>query len=210
MKSQYDPPFILKQIFPDFQWESKVDKILLTFDDGPVSGNTDNILKKLNDLKIKAAFFCVGNNILKNSSLASEILNERHIIGNHTFNHSKLTSPGFDRYIEIDRFNELTKHKLGYEVKYFRPPHGRFNLFTGKLLKNKKLTNVMWSLLTYDFKGDFSLVQYSVVRYLKKNSIIVLHDSLRSRNIILDSISFIADEVAAKGFRFGEPAECLK
>ena len=210
MKSQYDPPFILKQIFPDFQWESKVDKILLTFDDGPVSGNTNNILKKLNDLKIKAAFFCVGNNILKNSSLASEILNEGHIIGNHTFNHSNLTSTGFDDYTEINSFNELAKDKLGYEVKYFRPPHGLFNLSTGKLLKNKKLTNVMWSLLTYDFKGDFSSVQYSVVRYLKKNSIIVLHDSLRSRNIILDSISFIADEVAAKEFRFGEPAECLK
>ena len=210
MKSQYDPPFILKQIFPDFQWESKVGKILLTFDDGPVSGNTDHILRKLNDFKIKAVFFCVGNNILKNSSLASEILNEGHIIGNHTFNHSKLTSPGFDDYVEIDRFSELAKDKLGYEVKYFRPPHGSFNLFTRNLLKNKKLTNVMWSLLTYDFKGNSSLVKYSVVRYLKKNSIIVLHDSLRSSNIISDSISFIADEVAAKGFRFGEPVECLK
>jgi peptidoglycan/xylan/chitin deacetylase (PgdA/CDA1 family) len=210
LKSHYDPPFILKQIFPDFQWESKVGKILLTFDDGPVSGNTDHILRKLNDFKIKAVFFCVGNNILKNSSLASEILNEGHIIGNHTFNHSKLTSPGFDDYVEIDRFSELAKDKLGYEVKYFRPPHGSFNLFTRNLLKNKKLTNVMWSLLTYDFKGDFSLVQYSVVRYLKKNSIIVLHDSLRSKDIILDSISFIADEVSGKGFRFGEPTECLK
>ena len=210
MKYQYDPPFILKQILPDFQWDSRVDKILLTFDDGPVSGITDNILIKLNDFNIKAAFFCVGNNILKNSSLASEILKEGHIIGNHTFNHSRLTSPEFDDYAEIDRFNELAKEKLGYEVKYFRPPHGRFNLSTGKLLKKKKLTNVMWSLLTYDFRGNPSLVKNSVVRYLKKNSIIVLHDSLKSRDIILDSISFIADEVSGKGFRFGEPAECLK
>ena len=210
MKSKYDPPFILKQVFPGFQWESKVDKILLTFDDGPVFGITDHILRKLNDFKIKSVFFCVGNNILKSTSLASEILKEGHIIGNHTFNHSKLTMPSFDNYAEIDRFNELAKDKLGYEVKYFRPPHGRFNLSTGKLLKNKKLTNVMWSLLTYDFKGNSSLVKYSVVKYLKKNSIIVLHDSLKSRDIILDSISFIADEVSGKGFRFGEPAECLK
>lgn len=210
MKSQYDPPFIIKQIFPGFQWESKIDKILLTFDDGPVYGNTDIILRKLNDFKVKAVFFCVGNNILKSTSLASEILKEGHIIGNHTFNHSKLTMPSFDNYAEIDRFNELAKDKLGYDVKYFRPPHGRFNLSTGKLLKNKKLTNIMWSLLTYDFKGNSSLVKYSVVKYLKKNSIIVLHDSLKSRDIILDSISFIADEVSGKGFRFGEPAECLK
>jgi peptidoglycan-N-acetylglucosamine deacetylase len=210
LKSQYDPPFLLKQVFPGFQWESKVDKILLTFDDGPVSGITENILMKLNDFKLKAVFFCVGNNILKNSSLASEILKEGHIVGNHTFNHSKLTVPGFDDYAEIDRFDELAKDKLGYDVKYFRPPHGRFNLSTGNLLKNKKLTNVMWSLLTYDFRGNPSLVKYSVVKYLKKNSIIVLHDSIRSRNIILDSISFIADEVSGKGFRFGEPVECLK
>lgn len=210
MKSQYDPPFIIKQIFPDFQWESRVDKVLLTFDDGPVSGITENILLKLNEFNIKAAFFCVGNNILKNPSLTNAILKDGHIIGNHTFNHSRLTIPGFDEYAEIDRFNELANEKLGIEVKYFRPPHGRFNLSTGKLLKKKKLTNVMWSLLTYDFRGNSSLVKYSVVKYLKKNSIIVLHDSLRSRDIILDSISFIADEVSEKGFSFGEPSECLK
>lgn len=210
MKSQYDPPFLLKQVFPGFQWESKIDKILLTFDDGPVFGITENILKKLNDFKLKAAFFCVGNNILRNSSLASDIIKEGHTVGNHTFNHSKLTIPAFDDYVEIDRFNELAKDKLGYDVKYFRPPHGRFNLTTGNLLRNKNLTNVMWSLLTYDFRGNPSLVRNSVVKYLKKNSIIVLHDSLRSRDIILDSISFIVDEASGKGFSFGEPAECLK
>jgi peptidoglycan/xylan/chitin deacetylase (PgdA/CDA1 family) len=210
LKSQFDPPFIIKQIFPDFRWESRTERILLTFDDGPVPGITENILKKLNDFNIKAAFFCVGNNILKNTSLTSEILKEGHIIGNHTFNHSKLTSPGFDAFAEIDRFNELAKDKLGYDVKYFRPPHGRFNLSTGKLLRNRKLTNVMWSLLTYDFRGNSSFVKNSVVKYLKKNSIIVLHDSLKSRNIILDSISFIADEVSGRGFSFGDPVECLR
>jgi peptidoglycan/xylan/chitin deacetylase (PgdA/CDA1 family) len=210
LKSQYDPPFILKQIFPEFRWESRVDKILLTFDDGPVSGNTEKILRKLNDFRIKAVFFCVGNNILKNSSLASEILNEGHIIGNHTFNHVKLTLPGFDNYTEIDRFNELAKDKLGIEVQYFRPPNGRFTLSTGKLLKKRNLTNVMWSLLTYDFKGNSSLVKNSVAKYLKNNSIIVLHDSLRSGDIISDSINFIVDEISGKGFIFGEPAECLK
>lgn len=210
MKYQYNPPLIIKQAFPDFRWESTIDKILLTFDDGPVSGITDNILNKLNDYKIKALFFCVGNNIQKNPSLAAELLKEGHIVGNHTFNHQKLNKPGFDAIAEIDRFNELAKERLGIEVKYFRPPHGRFNLSTGKLLKEKKLINVMWSLLTHDYEGNLSIVKHSVVKYLKKNSIIVLHDSLKSNNIILDSISFIADEAREKGFKFGEPTECLK
>jgi peptidoglycan-N-acetylglucosamine deacetylase len=210
LKSQYDPPLIIKQAFPDFQWESRVDKILLTFDDGPVAGNTEIILKKLSDYKIKGIFFCVGNNIMKNAALATEILREGHTIGNHTFNHQKLTLPGFDGYNEIDRFNELAKEKLGIDIKYFRPPHGRFNISTGKILKKKKLTNIMWSLLTHDFTGDSAKVKYSVVKYLKKNSIIVLHDNVKSSAIIQDSISFIADEISAKGYVIGDPTECLK
>ena len=187
-----------------------MDKVLLTFDDGPIPGNTEIILKKLSDNKIKGVFFCVGNNIMKHTTLASEIIQEGHLVGNHTFNHQRLNQPGFDEYLEIDKFNELVKEKLGIEIKYFRPPHGRFNISTGKLLKRKKLNNVMWSLLTHDFKGDLSLVKHAVVKYLKKNSIIVLHDNIKSKDIILDSISFINDEVLAKGYCFGEPAECLK
>jgi len=72
------------------------------------------------------------------------------------------------------------------------------------------MKNVMWSLLTYDYKNDLSIVKYSVKKYLRKNSIIVLHDSLKSKDIICDSIKFIAEEAAQKGFEFGEPEECLK
>jgi peptidoglycan-N-acetylglucosamine deacetylase len=210
LKLKYDPPFIIKQVFPDFVWESKGERILLTFDDGPVPGVTDAILRKLEELKIKAMFFCVGNNIAKNPSLAREIILQGHLIGNHTFNHQRITSSGFDVHREIDLFNEIVAEKLGIEARYFRPPHGRFNLSTTKLLKNRNMINVMWSLLTYDFNGNLSLVKYSVVNYLKKNSIIVLHDSLKSRDIIIDSISFIADEADARGLRLGGPDECLK
>jgi peptidoglycan-N-acetylglucosamine deacetylase len=210
LKFQYNPPFIIKQVFPEFCWKSKTDKILLTFDDGPVYGNTEKILEVLNDYKIRSLFFCVGNNLFRNPSLAAEILKEGHIIGNHTYNHSKITNSDFDEHAEIDQFNELAEDKLGVKIKYFRPPHGRFNLMTGKLLRKKNLTNVMWSLLTYDFKGNSSLVKYSVINYLEKNSIIVLHDNVKSQDIILDSIKFIANEALGRGFRFGEPEECLK
>ena len=67
----------------------------------------------------------------------------------------------------------------------------------------------MWSLLTYDYKNDLSIVKFAVDKYLKHNSIIVLHDSNKSKNIISDSISFIADEVGKKHYQFGEADECL-
>ena len=72
------------------------------------------------------------------------------------------------------------------------------------------LKAVMWSLLTYDYKNDFNIVKFAVRKYLEKNSIIVLHDSLKSKNIILESINYIVEESSRRGFQIGVPAECLK
>jgi peptidoglycan/xylan/chitin deacetylase (PgdA/CDA1 family) len=209
VKFQYNPPVIIQKLFPAFRWESRVRKILLTFDDGPVPGLTETILKKLGDNKIKGLFFCVGSNVRKSPLLVQEIINEGHTIGCHTYNHTNLTSPDFNPIVEIDGFNRLVFDKFGVEVKYFRPPHGRFNLYTNKILKEREMVNVMWSLLTYDFKGDLAKVKMSVSWCMRDNSIIVLHDNLKSQNIISDSIDYIVREAAGKGFSFGEPVECL-
>jgi hypothetical protein len=68
----------------------------------------------------------------------------------------------------------------------------------------------MWSLLTYDFRGDLSKVKMSVSWCLHNNSIIVLHDNVKSGNILPESIDYIVREAAGKGFLFGDPLECLK
>ena len=198
-------------MFYDFVWETQNNKILLTFDDGPTHQTTEELLKYLNDQNIKSAFFCVGENCQKFPSLVSSLINEGHLIGNHTFHHKKLA--GLNRYeteIEIDSFNSLLLEKHNYKVNYFRPPHGSFNFSTSKLMNKKQLKNVMWSLLTYDYKNDLKLVKFAVQKFLKQNSIVVLHDSIKSKDIIIDSIKVILDEAARKGFQIGEPAECLK
>jgi peptidoglycan/xylan/chitin deacetylase (PgdA/CDA1 family) len=76
-------------------------------------------------------------------------------------------------------------------------------------MKKHQLKNIMWSLLTYDYKNELSIVKFAVEKYLKPNSIIVLHDNNKSKNIISDSISFIVDEVRKRNYQFGEAEECL-
>ena len=207
----YNPPSILKQLFKDYAWETQNNKILLTFDDGPTNKTTETILKFLNHQKIKSAFFCVGENCKNNSELTSIMIGENHLIGNHTFHHKKLIGLSEkESKLELESFNSLLLEQHNYHVKFFRPPHGKFNLSTSKLMKQTKLKNVMWSLLTYDYKNDLNLVKFAVQNYLKQNSIIVLHDSIKSKAIIIDSIKIILEEAAKKGFQIGEPAECLK
>ncbi len=196
MKYLYNPPIILKKIFSDFSWNTNNGKVLLTFDDGPNPGTTEIILKKLSEEKIKALFFCVGENVQKYPELIQQIKDEGHSFGNHTFNHKILNKiSDEEKDYQISSVNKIFKDQFDIKLKYFRPSHGRFQLSTSSLMKKHQLKNIMWSLLTYDYKNDLSIVKFAVEKYLKPNSIIVLHDSNKSKNIISDSISFIADEV---------------
>lgn len=198
-------------MFSEFYWTTSNNKILLTFDDGPTVESTQTILKALDENKIKAMFFCVGQNIERKPELAGEILSQEHSIGNHNYTHKNLLmiSKGEQLY-EIKKCNEIIQNKLGIEPVYYRPPYGKYRLFTNKMLKQFKLKNIMWSLLTYDYKNDFNLVKFAVDKNLKSNSIIVLHDNIKSKDIIVDSISYIVEKTYEKGYVFGEPAECLK
>ena len=209
MKYHYNPPIILKKIFSDFSWNTN-NKVLLTFDDGPNPGTTEIILKKLSEEKIKALFFCVGENVQKYPELIKQIKDEGHSFGNHTFNHKILNKiSNEEKDYQISSVNKIFNDQFDIKLKYFRPSHGRFQLSTSSLMKKHQLKNIMWSLLTYDYKNDLSIVKFAVEKYLKPNSIIVLHDSNKSKNIISDSISFIADEVRKRNYQFGEADECL-
>jgi len=210
LKYLYNPPILLKKIFNDFNWNTINQNVLLTFDDGPNPGTTEVILKKLNDEKIKALFFCVGNNVQKYPSLVNQLKAEGHSFGNHTFDHKILNKITIEEKVQqIYSVNNLFQERFKIKLKYFRPPHGRFQLSTDRLLNKFGLKNVMWSLLTYDYKNDLSIVKFAVEKFLKQNSIIVLHDSNKSKEIINDSISFIADEVRKNNYQFGEVNECL-
>jgi peptidoglycan/xylan/chitin deacetylase (PgdA/CDA1 family) len=191
-------------------WESNSKKILLTFDDGPNFETTPLILNKLNKHFIKAVFFCVGENVKENQALAKRIVEEGHTIANHTMSHKNINLFNGNVKEEIKRCSETIEEVTGESPKYFRPPHGRIGLKTEKILEQLSLKNVMWSLLTADYKNDFNILKFAVDNYLIENSIIVLHDSVKSGNIIEEAIDYIVDSANEKGYTFGDSSECLK
>lgn len=211
MRYKYHPPLVVRKFFNDFIWETANDKILLTFDDGPTESSTPKILNILKSNNIKAVFFCVGNNVKKNPDLMNKMLEDGHIIANHTMNHRLLTEMNSkEASEEIKIFNQELIENFNYDVKYFRPPHGRFTFRTSNLLNEFNMKCVMWNLLTYDFENSLEKVIYAIDNYLQKNSVVVFHDSIKCEYIIEESLNYTIKRALKNKFEFGEPFDCLK
>ena len=104
--------------------------IYLTFDAGYENGCTAKILDILKEHQVPAAFFLVGNYIERNADLVRRMVEEGHIVGNHTMHHydmSKLDSmESFSK--ELKDLETLFKEKTGKDLpKYYRPPQGIYS-----------------------------------------------------------------------------------
>ena len=101
--------------------------LYLTFDAGYENGSTEKILDILKQQQVPAAFFLVGNYLEKNADLVRRMVEEGHIVGNHTMHHydmSRLTDQAsFEK--ELKDLEALFRETTGKEMpKYYRPPQG--------------------------------------------------------------------------------------
>jgi len=209
--NHFSPPLLIQKLFGNFIWSTTNNKILLTFDDGPTEAVTIKILNILKANNIKSIFFCVGNNIKKHPSLVQNIIDDGHLIANHTMSHKMLTKMSREESIrEIGAVNDLMKEKFNYIVKYCRPPYGRFNLKTNNILNELNMNCIMWNLLSFDYQNNIVRVKYAIDNHLNKNSIIVFHDNVKCSNIIEEALNYTIAQAEKKGYEFGEPEDCLK
>ncbi|PID26624.1 MAG: hypothetical protein CR982_09245 [Candidatus Cloacimonadota bacterium] len=202
MKYLYNPPKLIKKIFNNIVWNSN-NGIILTFDDGPIPKITEDILDKLDEIGVKAIFFTVGENIKRYPNIAKSIVERGHQIGNHSYNHSKtsLFEPFSVQKEKIVKSNKIIYDNFGIRCKLYRPPHGRFNLDTLRIVKDLNMDLMLWSCLTYDYTGDFNKVK-KAFKYLNKKSIITFHDSIKSGKIVVKSIDSLNKIVKDRNYRY--------
>ncbi|MFC1732956.1 polysaccharide deacetylase family protein [candidate division KSB1 bacterium] len=151
-------------------------KIYLTFDDGPSPESTHQILKILNEFKIKATFFCVGEMISKYPDILREIKQGGHLVGNHTYNHLNGWNTRTSKYVQ--NVNHCSEY---VDLKLFRPPYGKIKLSQINQLK-KDYQIVMWTVLSGDFDQRITKEKCleNVTKYTKAGSIVVFHDSKKT------------------------------
>jgi peptidoglycan/xylan/chitin deacetylase (PgdA/CDA1 family) len=158
--------------------------VALTFDDGPASPFTEQILEILRARKVPATFFVCGKNVERFPEILRRIHAEGHTVGNHTYSHPFLYFRSRARIAqEIDRTQEAIEKVTGQRPWYFRPPFGGrwFGLYP--VLRERGLRLVNWSDTGYDWKkGDTSSADIArqTLKGLGAGSIILLHDGFEA------------------------------
>ncbi|MDC2864524.1 peptidoglycan-N-acetylglucosamine deacetylase [Bacillus sp. BP-3] len=129
-------------------------EVALTFDDGPDPVYTPQVLNKLKKHGVKATFFLLGENAERYPEVVKRIVNEGHIVGNHTYNHPNLNKIDDKQYHEQMLKTEKILQKLtGYSPKFFRPPYGIINENQMKWATEQNFMIIQWSVDTLDWKG---------------------------------------------------------
>ncbi len=194
-------PYLLRKITgKSIIWEMpKGEKnIFLTFDDGPVPEITPAVLKILSDYKVKATFFCVGENVQKYPYLLEQILANGHSVGCHTFNHLNGWKTNNNYYTE-----NVRKCETYLQTRLFRPPYGKGTPAQINLLKDRYFT-ILWTVLSGDFDRKITGEQclQNVVKHTTDGSIVVFHDSIKAEERLMYALPRVIEHFLAKGFSF--------
>lgn len=166
-------PRFIKGIFPSILWTCETDPYLrITFDDGPHPESTPYILDLLDELSLKATFFCLGRQVEKYPALYKEIIGRGHKVGNHGYAHLSGWTTPTSTYLE-----DIKKASQVIDSEYFRPAYGRmrFSQFS-EIKKNFKIA--LWDIMTWDFKE--SVTPDSIINRISTKadtkSILLFHD----------------------------------
>ncbi|MFJ5766552.1 polysaccharide deacetylase family protein [Lysinibacillus sp. NPDC093210] len=150
-------------------------RVALTFDDGPDAKVTPQILAILKKYNVKATFFMVGKNAASNGKIVEQVYKEGHEIGNHTWNHPKLTSLAKASVKqEVDRTSNAIYEAIGQYPTVFRPPYGATNDEVRSVIA---MPSILWSIDTLDWKHrNANKILTYVKASVNDGSIILMHD----------------------------------
>ena len=179
--------------------------VYLTFDCGYENGNLPRILDALQEEEVSALFFLTGHFMEEEPELVLRMVDEGHLVGNHTYDHPNLTTVSKAEFMdELTRaeakFFEITGKEMD---KYLRPPEGRFNQAVLDWAEEAGYYTVLWSLAYVDWHVDEqkggAYAHEQVMSRIHPGAIILLH-STSSDNAL--AMSGLIRSVKEAGYTF--------
>ncbi|MCL2349892.1 MAG: polysaccharide deacetylase family protein [Defluviitaleaceae bacterium] len=201
----WDDSFDLAQYDAYYLGDTSQKDIFLTFDEGYENGYTSVILDVLKEKNVPAAFFVTKSYIRENPDLIRRMVDEGHVVGNHTVRHksSPSLSPA-ELTSELTAVSEYFKEMIGTDIPpFFRPPMGEYSLQTLQTTKDAGYATIFWSFAYADWLVDkqpgAGVAHKKVVDGLHNGAILLLH-AVSSSNA--EAMGDIIDSARALGYEF--------
>lgn len=178
--------------------------IYLTFDNGYEAGYTEKILDTLKENDVSATFFITGHYLNTQENLVKRMLEEGHLVGNHTINHKSMPDLSDEEIKkEVMGLHQSIYEKFAYEMRYMRPPKGEFNERTLQATNKLGYKSVMWSFAYADWdeskQPSEDKAKEIILSNLHNGEIMLLHATSKTNMTIL---SDIIKQIKDMGFEF--------
>lgn len=196
----------LRELDAAYVGDSQEKVLYLTFDAGYENGYTAEILDVLKKHQAPAAFFLVGDYIERNGDLVRRMVDEGHIVGNHTGSHPDMSKirdmDAFAR--ELQEVETLFLEVTGKELpKYYRPPQGIYSQENLEHAQKLGYKTVFWSLAYQDWDNSKQPTrEYALSKLIPRThngAVILLHATSKTNGEILDELLTTWE---SQGYRF--------
>jgi peptidoglycan-N-acetylglucosamine deacetylase len=188
--------------------KTKEKLVALTFDDGPNEPWTRQIAATLDRYGVKATFFVVGANVDASPQSVKALVDDGHLVENHSYEHKKRDAVLELHYGEMSKAETSIAKAAGVCPALFRPPNGFHTPWQLHEINVHKMKTVGWNVQPADWENPPpETIVKRVLDGVKPGSIILLHDGNDTnqgvdRQATLDALPGIIEGLQAEGYRF--------
>ncbi len=197
----------VSMVFGDFSFtsaeaaEKETKLIALTFDDGPNTTTTNDVLDILEEYDAKASFFLIGDNINAESAVSVKRAFDMGMeIDNHSKTHSNMSKMSAEELNEeISYVDEKVKEITGEPTKFFRPPfidvsQGMYDAIDLPFICGIDCQDYMANVTAQE-RADY------ILNGAKDGVIVLLHDAAGNQQTV-DALKIVMPKLVEQGYEF--------
>ena len=181
--------------------------IYLTFDEGLDNTQAEKNMDTLKKHNIKGTFFVTKGFIEANTDIVKRMVNEGHVVGNHTYNHPNMAQTAAEnpeQFIkELAVTEDTFKELIGTEMdKVLRFPEGTFNECAMDYANQMGYKSIFWSFAYKDWAAEWNTKEYALEwmkNYSHQGAIYLLH-GVNVANA--DALDEFITYMEGQGYRF--------
>ncbi len=183
--------------------------IALTFDDGPNTTTTNEVLDMLEKHEIVASFFLIGDNINDDSAKSVKRAYDMGCeINNHSRTHSDMTTLTAEEIqAEYEYVDDKVFEITGEHTKFFRPPYISVHQIMFDNIDVPFIAGI--GANDWDDRITAEKRAKTILKQAKDGDIILLHDA-EGNSMTVEALDTIIPELKAQGYKFVTVSELFK